>query len=211
MTLLAAWVGAILTLAIFSFLYRDNPFYRFGESIYVGLSLGYYVGITYRQNLKPNLFDPLLGDFPANWLLIVPGLIGIMLYLRYVPKVSFLGRWALAIMIGYYIGVELLQRLHGDVLAQVRDTMVRCSDLSSASIQSLVLAVGVLSVLLYFYFSRPRRGALSVVSRAGIWFVMVCFGASFGYTVMARVSLLIGRLVFLVDGWLKPTVAALGG
>jgi hypothetical protein len=210
-TLLAAWVGAVLTLAIFSFLYKDNPFYRFGESVYVGLSLGYYVGITYQQNLRPNLFDKLLGNFSANWLLIVPGLIGIMLYLRYVPKVSFLGRWALAIMIGYYIGVELLQRLHGDVLAQVKDTMVRCDDLSTASIQNLVLAVGVFSVLLYFYFSRPRRGALSVVSKVGIWFVMVCFGASFGYTVMARVSLLIGRLVFLVDGWIKPTLAALSG
>lgn len=211
MTLFAAWVGAVLTLAIFSFLYKDNPFYRFGESVYVGLSLGYYVGITYQQNLRPNLFDKLLGDFSANWLLIVPGLIGIMLYLRYVPKVSFLGRWALAIMIGYYIGVELLQRLHGDVLAQVQDTMVRCSDLSTASIQNLILAVGVFSVLLYFYFSRPRRGALRVVSKVGIWFVMICFGASFGYTVMARVSLLIGRLVFLVDGWIKPTLAALSG
>jgi hypothetical protein len=211
MSLLGAWVAAILTLAIFSFLYKDNPFYRFGESIYVGLSLGYYVGITYRQNLRPNLFDPLFSNFSAHWLLVIPGLLGVMLYLRYVPKISFLGRWALAVMIGYFIGVELLQRLHGDVLTQVRDTMVRCGDLSSASLQNLVLAVGVFSVLLYFYFSRPRRGALRVVSKVGIWFVMVCFGASFGYTVMARVSLLIGRLVFLVEGWIKPTVGAITG
>ena len=33
---------------------------------------------------------------------------------------------------------------------------------------------------------------------------MVSFGASFGYTVMGRVSLLIGRLTFLVNAWLMP-------
>ena len=31
---------------------------------------------------------------------------------------------------------------------------------------------------------------------------MIAFGASFGYTVMARVSLLIGRIQFLLHDWL---------
>jgi hypothetical protein len=40
------------------------------------------------------------------------------------------------------------------------------------------------------------------VARVGIVFLMIGFGASFGYTVMARVSLLIGRLTFLMRDWL---------
>jgi hypothetical protein len=32
--------------------------------------------------------------------------------------------------------------------------------------------------------------------------LMISFGASFGYTVMARISLLIGRLEFLLKDWL---------
>ena len=35
------------------------------------------------------------------------------------------------------------------------------------------------------------------ISKIGIVFLMVGFGASFGYTVMGRVSLLIGRFQFL--------------
>jgi hypothetical protein len=31
----------------------------------------------------------------------------------------------------------------------------------------------------------------------GIWVLMAAFGASFGYTVMARISLLTGRMDFL--------------
>jgi hypothetical protein len=36
----------------------------------------------------------------------------------------------------------------------------------------------------------------------GVWFLMIAFGASFGYTVMARVSLLIARVQFLLRDWL---------
>jgi len=32
---------------------------------------------------------------------------------------------------------------------------------------------------------------------------MVSFGAAFGYTAMARISLLIGRLQFLLGDWLR--------
>ena len=32
------WVAAFFTLAIFSFLYRDNPFYKFAEATVVGVS-----------------------------------------------------------------------------------------------------------------------------------------------------------------------------
>jgi len=41
-----------------------------------------------------------------------------------------------------------------------------------------------------------------VTSRIGIVFVMIGFGAAFGYTVMARVSLLIGRMQFILIDWL---------
>jgi hypothetical protein len=41
-----------------------------------------------------------------------------------------------------------------------------------------------------------------VGARVGTWFLMVAFGASFGYTVMARVSLLISRVQFLLRDWL---------
>lgn len=211
MDLLSAWIAAFMTLAIYSFLYKDNPVYRFAESLFVGLSLGYEIGIVLHRTIIPNLFQKLAADPTRNWYLVIGGLLGIMLYFRYVPRVSFLGRWALAVYMGYFVGVELMQRLHGDVLPQVKDTMVPLLPLSLASAQNLLVLVGVLSVLVYFYFSRPHTGVLRPISRVGIWFIMVCFGASFGYTVMARVSLLVGRLTFLVDDWFRPTLAAIFG
>jgi len=70
---------------------------------------------------------------------------------------------------------------------------------------SIVIVVGVLTTLIYFYFSKPHTGALGGVAKIGMWFIMISFGAHFGYTVMARVSLLIGRMQFLFVDWLRWT------
>lgn len=205
------WIGAFLTLAIYSFLYKDNPVYRLAESIFVGVSLGYEIGLVFYRTIYPNLVERLLADFGNYWYLGIGGILGIMLYCRYIPRISFLGRWALAVYIGYFVGVELMQRLHGDVLPQIRDTMLPLNSFSLLTLENIIIIVGVVTVLIYFYFSKPHTGILKPVSRIGVYFIMICFGASFGYTVMARISLLIGRLTFLVDGWIRPMISLISG
>ena len=71
-----------------------------------------------------------------------------------------------------------------------------------SSINTLLIMLGVISVLIYFIFSVEHKGAIGRVSKIGIWFLMISFGASFGYTVMGRLSLLIGRIQFLLKDWL---------
>ncbi len=205
------WVAAFLTLCIFSFLYKDNILYRLAESLFAGISFGYYVGLAKINTLEPNLFGPLFGDFGANWTLIFPFALGLMLYLRYVPKLAWISNWSLAVYIGYYIGVNLLQRLHGEILPQARGTMLPLSGGFEEVTRHLVVIIGVLTVLIYFFFSSPHKGPLKPAARIGIYFLMISFGASFGYTVMGRVSLLIGRLTFLVNDWVRPVIGALVG
>ena len=69
----------------------------------------------------------------------------------------------------------------------------------------MIMIIGVLAVLVYFYFSIEHRGAVGAVSRLGVWYLMLGFGAAFGYTVMGRVSLLIGRMNFLFIDVVKVT------
>lgn len=203
------WINAFLTLCILSFLYKDNVFFRFAESLFAGLSLGYYIGLSVQNTLRPNLFNPLFNrpTEGLNLLLIVPMLLGILLYFRYIPRISWVARIALAVYVGYYSGVYLVQKLHGEVLPQSRDTILSVAGSGWGSLSHIVMIVGVFSVLIYFYFSAEHKGALGRVSRVGIWFLMVSFGASFGYTVMARVSLLMGRFSFLVNSWLGPMIS----
>ncbi len=51
----------------------------------------------------------------------------------------------------------------------------------------------------------PREGValtFGTGSKIGIWVIMIGFGATFGFTVMGRISLLIGRIQFLLGDWL---------
>ena len=69
----------------------------------------------------------------------------------------------------------------------------------ASNLNAIIILVGVTSVLFYFFFSIEHSGPGKMVARTGIVFLMIAFGAAFGYTVMARMSLLIGRLTDLIE------------
>jgi len=192
------WVAAILTLCVFSFLYRDNPFYRFAEHLFVGASAGYLLAVAYQNVLKPNVIQK-IGH--GDMLPIIPLALGIMVLARMSEKTSGISRWAFAFYVGIYSGIAVPSYLQAQIFAQLADA-VKPFQPGWHAVNSALILVGFLSVLAYFYFSAPHTGAHGAVSRVGIWFLMVAFGASFGYTVMARVSLLIARMQFLLRDWL---------
>jgi hypothetical protein len=195
MTTLGVWIAALLTLCILSFLYKDNPFYKFAEHLFVGVSAGYVVALTYHNTLIPNLFVPLLNQ--GDYILIIPLILGIMMLLRLFPKVGWISRWPLAFIVGVTAGFWLITYLQSNGLVQIRETLRPFNTLGN-----IVIAVGVLTGLTYFFFSKEHKGVFGKTAKVGIWFLMVTFGASFGYTVMARISLLIGRMHFLLSDWL---------
>jgi hypothetical protein len=202
------WVAAVLTIAIYSFLFKDNPLYKFAESVFVGIGAGYWVCLLYHETLVPKLIQPLFfpleGDSVA-WLRIFPGILAILMLLRFYSKLSWLSRWALGFIVGMYSAVNITGFAQSDFVTQIHATMT--TPLTTGGPLAIVLNAaaifGVIAVLTYFFFSKEHKGALGGVAKIGIWFLMVAFGASFGYTVMGRVSLLIGRMTFLLRDWLN--------
>ncbi|MFQ6133512.1 MAG: hypothetical protein ACE5R4_15825 [Armatimonadota bacterium] len=219
------WVGAALTLAIFSFLYRDNVVYKAAEHIFVGVSAGYWLSRLYHDAVLPDLIFPLfrpedVGLPGPNYVVIVPGLLGVLMLARFVPGGFWLSRWPIAFVVGVGSGTAIPVTVQAFLLDQVGATIVPVVAHQpveagggiawATSVGNCLLIIGTLTTLAYFYFSRPHVGAFGGVTRVGIWFLMFAFGASFGYTVMARQSLLIGRVEFLIFDWIRPTLASLG-
>lgn len=201
---LGVWLGALVTFAIFSFLYKDNPLYKIAEQMFVGLSAGYWFVYTIYFILIPNLFDPLFQDPVYNWIKIIPAALGIMMLLRLIPGIDWLSRYPIALVIGTTSGVFFLRYLKSDVLNQLTATMINPfnGDNWVIVIGQILLVVGTITGIIYFYFSKKHEGVFGFGAKVGIYFLMVSFGAAFGYTAMARISLLIGRLQFLLGDWL---------
>ena len=59
MDILGAWIAVFLTLAIFSFLYKDNAFYKIAEHLFVGVSAGYWMSFNFWTQIQPNLLGRL--------------------------------------------------------------------------------------------------------------------------------------------------------
>jgi hypothetical protein len=202
--ILGGWIAAFLTLAIFSFLYKDNPVYKFAEHLFIGVSAGYAFILAITGTLRPNLYHHLIEGLEtgAVWNFArLGGLVfGILLLLRLSPKTGWISRWPLALMIGVYAALRMTGLAQSDLVEQVKATMVplHSNGLSlfgweDSAFNNMVLIVGVLSVLIYFFFSVEQKTPLRQIGYVGTFFLMITFGSSFGFTVLGRISLLIGR------------------
>ncbi|HUV31102.1 MAG TPA: hypothetical protein VMY05_08460 [Acidobacteriota bacterium] len=224
--------SAFLTLAVLSFLYRDNPFYKFAEHLFVGISAAFWMCVgfwtTIVQNLIPRISEGLSGFFKVpylpgtyNFFFFIPVILGILLLMRLSPKGGWISRWPLAFIVGTTAGLNFSRYLRTDFIKQISSTFVpllgrewqgvgvffSTLDLSATGqfvmiAANWVIFLGVFCGLIYFYFSREHSGLFGRASRVGVWILMITFGASFGYTVMGRISLLVGRITFLFRDWL---------
>jgi hypothetical protein len=202
---IGAWIAAFLTLAILSFLYKDNPVYKFAEHLFIGVSAGYAFIFAITGTLKPNLYYHLREGIEtgALWNLVRLGglVLGILMLLRFFRKTSWISRWPLALMIGIFAALRMTGLAQSDLVEQVKGTMVPLSGEGlawfawegSSVFNHMVLMVGVLSVLIYFFFSVEQKTPVKQIGYIGTFFLMITFGSSFGYTVLGRISLLIGR------------------
>lgn len=241
--LLGAWLAVFLTLAIFSYLYKDNPFYKIAEHIFVGVSAGYWAAMYFWTQIQPNLLGRLwpapegevTGFFMKLWyglfnllsmivpsiftpggidrghgptpvfVYVIPLILGLLMLLSVFSKLSWLARMGIAYTVGMAAGLRAYVFLNSNVIAQVKGSAVQFVDLpffrliGDSVFSSLIILAGTITGIMYFYFSREHKGAFGKVTRTGIYFLMISFGASFGFAVMGRISLLIGRFTDLRD------------
>ena len=237
-----AWVAVFLTLGIFSYLYKDNPFYKISEHVFVGVSAGYWMSMFFWTQIQPNLFGRLWPVpegatsgfamkiwygiynvfgfvlprvFPdggidkghgtdPHFIYLLPFILGIMMLLSVVSKWSWMARLGIAYTVGMAAGLRAYAFLNSNVLGQLKGSAVSFVDipwfsLTDVSIfNNIIILVGTITGLLYFYFSREHSGGFGKLTRIGIYFLMISFGASFGFAVMGRISLLIGRFTDLI-------------
>ncbi|MEC7822834.1 MAG: hypothetical protein VYA20_03665 [Candidatus Neomarinimicrobiota bacterium] len=218
-TIIGAWIAAFLTLGIFSYLYRDNPFYKIAEHVFVGVSAAYWAATFYWTQIYPNLFGRLFavgGPFESMYVIdkghefsalyFFPLLLGIMMLLSVFRQFNWMARWGIAYTVGIAAGLKAFGYLKSNVVEQVKSTAV---DLFSGDLpifamsgdsifNNIVIFIGTISALMYFYFSREQSGTYGRFTRLGVYFLMISFGASFGFAVMGRISLLIGRFNDLI-------------
>lgn len=267
--LVGFWLGIFLTFCILSFLYKDNPIYKFAEHLFIGVSIGYIVTKQFYDTLRPKLIDNLI---EGHWWYLGGLALSIMLLLKFSRRYQWLGRFPIAFVVALYAGLQINGVAQADLAKQIEfsmgSVMVEQVDINTApeerlrslpgfssimargvierrktkpfesfdelqeldglsemqradiieargaisgldaqasigdpgnyvfgTFSKILLLLGLVAGLIYFYFSVEQKGAVGKISRVGVWVLMIGFGASFGYTVQGRIALAIGRAI----------------
>lgn len=226
------FVGGVCTVAIFSFLVKENIFYRFFEHLFIGISTGLGAVLGIRYFLWPQILVPLLGldiDIypdgtpskeynPLLLLYILPMLFGLLYYFIYSKKHGWLAKLVIGFSLGASAGLAF-KGFFAEMLPQLassfKSVVVLNSDLSvnyAESFSNILFIFTLLAVMYYFFFSIKSESRVgNSFAASGRWLMMVCFGAFFGSTVMARLALLVERLQFLLDDWRVAIVTLITG
>ncbi len=205
-------LASLLTLFTFSFLYKDNPLYKIAEHLVVGISAGYFVVLLIRTNLIPIITQRFFSNAGGSWHLdqwwyIVPLTLGVLMWTRFSKKYSWISRYPLAFYIGIASGLTIPLEIKNRVVEQLNATILKFKfDFSDPGFLMIpqgvwdwIVVLTVICCLIYFFFSKEHKGWFGASAKVGIYTLMIAFGASFGYTVMARISLFIQRIQYLRD------------
>jgi len=210
-TNLAVWCTALMTLMVYSYLWKENPAYRFAEYTFVALATAHGIVMTWDSYLVPRVRDDILGG--GQWIYVLFGIIGFGYYTRFLsPKWSWISRYPISMSVGYGVGYNLAI-LPRPWLLQVqnsfRDLYVTKKGVFNfaATRDEWVFFLCLMAVLSYFFFTVARQIPFIRVSAvAGRYLMMIAFGSAFGNTIQGRISLFLGRLQFLLGDWLGFTI-----
>lgn len=214
--------GGIATLAIYSFLIRENSFYRLFEHVFIGIAAGFVPVLAFTNFLWPKVIEPMLGlgisyypdgtsSEPYNYgylLFLVPMAFGMLYYTLYSKRYAWLAKLVIGFSLGYSGGLAFkgfFAEMMPQLVGSFRPLVVFHDDFWTSlgsTFENWIFLLTLLSVMYYFFFTfRFARQSGGTVTLTGRWLMMICFGAFFGSTVMARMALLVERLQFLIIDW----------
>jgi hypothetical protein len=191
---IGVWLAAFATIFVYSYLLGDNPLFKFAEHFYIGIAAAHAVVLGF-QNIQEMAWKPLVG---GKWIMIIPLIMGLLLYTRFVKDWSSLSRIPIAFLVGLAAALSIRGALDASLIKQVAATMVPVTDFNS-----LIFPIMVAATITYFFFTAgSNTKPIQFSAQIGRWVMMIAFGSAFGNTVMARMSLVIGRLQFLFGKWI---------
>ena len=215
MEIISAFVGLILTLMVFSYLIGDNPLFRFAVYLFVGVASGYAATVIVYNVLIPRLSLFQTNDLNRLLLAIIPLLLGVSLLAKFSPRISWIGSFGMAVLVGVGAAAAIGGALIGTLVPQL-NAAIDAFDFRSAGggtnavfrlVEGTVMFFGTVLTLASFHFSAsraadgaPGRNALlEGVAWVGRIFIAIALGVIFAGVYMAALTAMIERLSSVIN------------
>ena len=198
---ISAGIGLVLTLMVFSYLIGDNLLFRIAIYLFIGSASGYAAAVVCYQLLLPRLQALPLND-PLQLLLgFAPFFLGATLLTKLLPRISWIGNFAMAVLVGVGAATAVGGALTGTLIPQTMAAM------DILSFRGLIMLAGTILTLIYFQFGAKRASDGSAKRNAIVellaWFgrivIAVTFGVLFAGVYMSALTAMIERLGSIID------------
>ena len=187
-------VAFLLTLAIYSYLLGDNPLYRLALHVLIGISAAYAAVVAVQTVLLPPTLA-FIEDPTGQVTWVIPLALAVVLLLKLLPRLAWLGNSAMAMMVGVGAAVALTGAVGGTLWPQI----FAFGD--NSPLLALVAALLTICTLLSFQFSTLNQDGtpirwLQPVRGVGRVVITITFGALFATALTTSIALLAERLAF---------------
>lgn len=193
---LGPWIGVLVTIGFWSYLYKENTLFRIVEFTFIGFAAAHATVMAIKE-LQSKLVTPIVNQ--NNYSLILPMVLGLLLYTRYSTNVRFLERFPISLMVGVGTGVAVRAMVKAQLIVQIQKTIT-----PGKPIDGLLIAVLTLGSVTYFIFSSEEglpRSTIPVYNglrRIGRIAIMAAMGAAFGNLCVTRYTMAISRVMAAV-------------
>jgi len=198
---IAIWIQAVLILMWLSQLYKQNIFYRFTEYTFIGVAVGHSTVLVYK-NVVSMVYTPIV--FKADFLLIIPVILGLLIWTRLSPKYGWVSRWPMAVIVGVSAAIAvrgaIKTQIYDQIIATIQLGVVRPDILSN--VNNFLIVVTAICTLTYFVYFKEHKGALGTAAKIGRITMMATFGNTIAWAFAGRLNPLIALLQTLLLDWL---------
>ncbi len=213
------FVSAALTLMVFTYVAGDNLFFRIAQHALIGAVAAYAVVAAVHQVLVGQLLAPLAAQPDTAYPLVVPLALGAMLIVGATPGTAWIRRVPVGFMLGVGAAVAMAGAVVGTLAPQSLAAARSLSDgagpdatpvqLGAQWFNNIVMLAGTLGVLIAFQFARGNHSlagrtfnnVVAVWGALGRGFIWVALGALFAGLALSRITLLVGRVQFLLEAF----------
>jgi hypothetical protein len=182
--------------------------------IFIGVSSGYAAVVVWHNVLLPKLFQPLASSTDSGQLvfLVIPLVFSVSLLAKLSPRISWLGSFAMALLVGVGAATALSGAVVGTLIPQSRAAMNAFASPNFFDVlEGVVMLAGTVLTLIYFQFSAKRAGdgsvkrnvIIEVLAWGGRVFIAITFGVLFAGVYMAALTAMLERLSSLIN-FVKP-------
>ncbi len=181
------------------FFTNENRVWQFFEYSLSGVIVGYLTAVGVKETILLGVNPLVNGEF----LYIIPLILGVLMYSRYIPKFSYMARWPVAILIGTLLGVVSRATITTDIIGQIIPMISIPNNFNMIALQIMTFVT-----LAYFIFtfgsgdgSGAQAGWHKKLLYIGRIFIMIAMGAAFSNKFLGLLPAFVDRINHIFFNW----------